>query len=120
MKNLTVKYKDSEISLNPKLLDEQDCWENVEVLLETHLEKLKIFEKMEESEDPEKLQAFDREITKLERKLQDLWGFRVNNNYHKFWDRPKCKCPKMDNDDRYPSSSYIIAGNCPLHGNINE
>lgn len=55
-------------------------------------------------------------ITDIEYSLQDLWGFPKNSNYHKFWDLPQCKCPKMDNEDRYPGGYYVINGSCPLHG----
>lgn len=52
-----------------------------------------------------------------EYRLQELWGFPKNAAYHRFWDAKGCTCPKMDNDDAYPSGHYVINQNCPLHGN---
>lgn len=37
------------------------------------------------------------------------------DKYH-FWIRPKCTCPKLDNDDRYPYGYYVVNMTCPLHG----
>lgn len=48
--------------------------------------------------------------------LQSLWGFKQHGEYHKFWELPKCICPKIDNEDRYPSESgdYWHTENCPV------
>lgn len=34
----------------------------------------------------------------------------------KFWYRPHCMCPKMDNDDAFPSNYYVFNQSCLLHG----
>jgi hypothetical protein len=52
----------------------------------------------------------------IEEKLQEVWKFGVNQNYYRFWEVPRCTCPKMDNDDSYPYGRYVISSNCPLHG----
>jgi len=51
-----------------------------------------------------------------EYRLQALWGFPLDSKYHKFWEMPGCTCPKMDNDDAYPTGYYTRSGDCPLHG----
>lgn len=48
--------------------------------------------------------------------LQRAWGFEEDKNYHRFWDLPGCLCPKMDNNDNYPSGYYYVNFGCPLHG----
>lgn len=53
--------------------------------------------------------------TLIEFELQKAWGFSQDKNFHRFWNRPGCSCPTMDNDDRYPYGSYIITGGCSLH-----
>jgi hypothetical protein len=54
-------------------------------------------------------------IQELEFKMQKLWGFEQNENYHTHWNRPKhCSCPKLDNIDRY-GTGKIINGDCILH-----
>ena len=51
-----------------------------------------------------------------EQTLQKLWGFEQNDNYIKWWNYPHCACPKMDNDDAYPTGYYIYTFGCPIHG----
>ena len=48
--------------------------------------------------------------------LQDLWNFEYDPNYIKWWKYPKCTCPKLDNEDAYPTGYYVIDNNCPVHG----
>lgn len=52
----------------------------------------------------------------IQYQLQDAWGFERNIKFHKFWKLTSCSCPKMDNDDRYPSGYYVMSGKCALHG----
>lgn len=52
----------------------------------------------------------------LQFKLQKLWGFEENSAFHRFWYMKGCTCPKIDNDDRYPSDAYVISRECPVHG----
>lgn len=51
-----------------------------------------------------------------EAQLQKLWGFEQNPAYYKEWNIPGCTCPKMDNEERYPSGMYVVSSNCPIHG----
>lgn len=94
--------------------------QTLEKIKEMHKVKLKIFWLMESSqvetnEDISFLCRCDRLLTEAEFLLQNLWGFSSDACYHKFWERPKCVCPKMDNEDRYPSRNYIISEDCILH-----
>lgn len=48
--------------------------------------------------------------------LQALWGFKEDPRYHKFWNMKGCTCPKLDNEDAYPTGFYTLNASCPLHG----
>ena len=95
--NLTVKYKDQEIKLNEKLLDRQDCWDNLDELKATHLSRLIVEHAMGLTDDAQDIKNLNKTWTELQFKLQELWGFPKNQDYHRFWDIPACTCPKMDN-----------------------
>jgi len=56
----------------------------------------------------------------LETALQRLWGFTEDISYVKFWHYPHCTCPKIDNDDLYPSGLYVFNNSCPIHGTVVE
>ena len=86
---------------------------------ELHHNKLDIYDLMnimDPLDDQVTLEECDKELTQIEFRLQEAWNFKKNINFHRFWDRPHCKCPKMDNDDSYPSGLYYRTHECPLHG----
>lgn len=113
---LIVTYKKQSLTLNKRIIDQQNCWKNLERIKALYLEKMKLYEKLQRSRKKETLKDLDVQVTQLEFNLQDLWGFERDARYHRFWERPKCKCSKLDNSDSYPYIQYIN-GNCPLHGN---
>jgi len=57
----------------------------------------------------------NKRITECEFNLQESWGFPRNINFHKFWERPGCSCPRLDNEDLYPSGPYYRCSDCQLH-----
>lgn len=74
-------------------------------------------EKLEDApKPPEYWKKLNKQAEKLEFKLQELWGFDQDTRFHKFWKRPGCECPILDNEDRYPLGKYIINQECRLHG----
>ena len=87
-----------------------------------HLQGLRshLFDIMTNEDNPETLKNLDKQCVVLEYKLQEAWGFEQNVAYHKFWYRPKCTCPYLDNEDRYPSGYYIVNDSCVLHGGLIE
>ncbi len=116
-KELVVEYKGKEVLiLNKALLDQQKCWENLEHLKAVHKERLKLEDKMKRVKRIKTLRKYDEKYTELEFELQELWGFPRNANYHRFWNRPQCECPKLDNEDAYLSGYYVVNGHCKLHG----
>ncbi len=64
------------------------------------------------------IQRLLKRWSEIEFELQEAWKFEKDANFHRFWELPHCKCPKMDNDDNYPHGYYVIVENCPLHGEI--
>lgn len=59
--------------------------------------------------------VYREEWVSNEYKLQDLWGFERNPNFHKFWEMEGCTCPKLDNEDEYPYRNFVNTS-CPIHG----
>lgn len=55
-------------------------------------------------------------LESIEESLQLQWFNKVDMKYYRFWDIPKCVCPKVDNTERYPYGNYIISENCKFHG----
>jgi len=67
-------------------------------------------------EESELLQIYDRGLEETENLIQKAYGFEPNADFHRYWERPHCSCPSMDNSDRWGTGYNIIAGNCPVHG----
>lgn len=105
--------------MNWFLLNRQQCWENLEDIKETHQLKLIIYDLIRETEDPDLLKSLAQDLTEIEFHLQELWKFPRDANFHRFWEYPKCTCPKLDNADDYPHMQHINLG-CPLHGEGNR
>ena len=89
--------------------------EQVDVIKQLHVEKLDIFELMKSCTDIAQLRNYAELVTAVEFDLQDAWGFERNLAYHRFWELPKCACPKLDNYDASPHMSYM-SGDCLIHG----
>jgi hypothetical protein len=116
MDDLKVKYKDRSTAINKELLDTQKCWHNLDKIKSLHKKRLELEEKMSNETDSGLLRQYDSDYSFLEFDLQDAWLFPRDARYHRFWNRPKCTCAKMDNDDRYPTGFYVISKSCMLHG----
>ena len=104
------------VELNPNLLEKQNVKHRENAIKFIHEAKLEIFTAMNITDEPEMLQSMDKLLTELEFTLQDLWGFPRDARYHKFWERPRCDCPKLDNEDFYPTGRSYYNSACPLHG----
>lgn len=114
--SLEIKYGNYNIILNKSLIDKQNCWNNVEKIKAAHLEKANIYEEIEQSDNIDYVRKVCiKKLTKIEFKLQKLWGFEKDARFHRFWETPKCQCPVLDNSDSYPYRT-IINSDCPLHG----
>jgi hypothetical protein len=116
MIDLEVKVGKRGIKINSRLLDIQDAWDNLDEIKTCHEAKLTIYSAIDDIDNPVELREYAKQLTALEFKLQFLWGFPIDANFHRFWDTPKCTCPQMDNDDWYGTSMSYINGDCPIHG----
>jgi hypothetical protein len=115
------------MSINQKLADEQGVSElNREVINKLHvlralLEDHSINLKEQDFTDTEYTEVeYQKEAYKIwfenEKLLQKLWNFPENEDFIKFWNFPACSCPRMDNDDNYPTGHYYKVQNCMIHG----
>lgn len=102
--------------LNENLLTRQNCWKNLEAIKEAHELKLCIYALIIEESDTALLRSLVLDIEEIEFELQRLWKFREDYKFHRFWETPKCKCPKIDNEEAYPFGYYIRNLTCILHG----
>ena len=103
--------------LNPDLLEKQKISQRTERWLRSsHEIKAEIFGAMEATDDPVTLKALAKIETALEFHQQELWGFKRDENMHYWWQVPKCRCPKLDNQERYGTQYRIVSGDCPVHG----
>lgn len=103
--------------LNPRLAAKQNLSRaNLEALKETHIFKHMLFNSAKATDDPATLKALATLFERVEFEQQRLWGFPQDSKMHRWFDFPKCACPKMDNQDRYGTGFAIINSACPIHG----
>jgi len=103
------------MSINQKLAQERNITEeNINKINELHQLRKKVENNMSKA-STEELPKYDKRLDEIEYQLQDLWGFGRNPSFIKFWERPLCKCPQLDNKDNYPHGYYIYRGDCPVH-----
>lgn len=113
-----AKVYDEGVRLNERLILQQNLSESeVEQILRLHEYKLAIRAKMKAlPSDSPKIKDYAADLEQIEFLLQDAWKFKRDANFHRFWEVPHCSCPKMDNEDAYPSGYYVRSMTCPIHG----
>jgi len=106
--------------INQYLIDELDISDEILFAIkDLHLAKYRIKDNMEilsPEKDKKKLRKMEQAIKNIRFALQHLWGFPINENYHRFWNVPHCTCPTMDNEDRYGHESCVVSADCIYHG----
>lgn len=115
-KDLLVKHRNYYNYINPHMLESQNAWKNLKRLRELIYEKLEIEYEMLKTNDVDLLYLFDKLYDIVELEIQDCFNFKKDFNNLRFWRRPKCLCPKMDNADLWGTSMKVINNECPLHG----
>lgn len=105
-----VKYKELRERVDKNRIKND---KNLDKLKNCLLEKLKIYDEIENSDNLEK---YYKKLTDLEYSMQILYGEEEDISYHRFWETPKCTCPKIDNLEIYPSQTPIFNDKCPIHG----
>jgi hypothetical protein len=116
-----VKENDgSGVFLNYEMLKRQKCTsDEIRLILSLAKDKRKLYKEMYTAalqNDSRKLKLLAKKVTQIEYTLQLLWHFKRDKKFHRFWEMPGCKCPKMDNAEAWPTGYYTISGNCPIHG----
>jgi hypothetical protein len=104
--------------INPLLISESgvlESSEQFEKLKAAELTELKIFQKMEITDNETHLIKLDHLYSKNKFSLQKLWNHIEDENRHKFWEAPNCKCPKEDNEAKFPNGNYKISCDCLIH-----
>ncbi len=104
---------------NPTLANHQNVPQlDRDLIDDLHVYRASLEAEARETTDPTSLRQLYATWLQNEHTLQRLWNFPPNDDYIRFWTFPHCTCPKLDNNDAYPSGRYYISGTCPIHGDI--
>jgi len=110
---MIIEYKNYKINVNFSIVSEV----NHSILKELYISMFKIFEEFEKPIQPIRVIYLNEKLEKIEYKMQELFGFKINRNYHRYWLQiPTCTCPKLDNKDNYGTQYRIYNIDCPAHG----
>lgn len=115
MNELLIETPFLRYCISPFLLNQQNAWDRLDELKDLHTFKMALYSLILETTDENELQSYCEDLSMTEFELQRVWGFPLDANYHRWWEYPKCACPKMDNNDAYPLGYYTTSKNCPLH-----
>jgi hypothetical protein len=99
------------LAIKQKVTDEQ-----LSALILSHQLRWLLFETAKGITEPLKLQMLANVFTALEFEQQKLWNFPQDQNFHRFFEFPGCKCPRLDNLEALGTPYRITAQNCPIHG----
>lgn len=105
-------------TLNPRMAIAQGVNDDqLAALRASHLLRREIFDLAKENvTNTFALEMLANVFTALETEQQKLWNFKPDPNYHRFFDLPGCKCPKIDNAEAVGTSTKIYSNDCPIHG----
>jgi hypothetical protein len=107
--------------INNVLVKEQGLTEeDVAKISAGHVIRHYIYEAMERTDVPEELKRLNSIATEIENYLQTVWKFGVNPNMHRWYNVPKCRCPKMDNEEALGTPYRTHSGLCPIHWPMEE
>lgn len=109
-----VKYKKNRDRVDEHRVQND---KNLDKLKNCLIEKLKIYDIIENSNDD--LKQYYKKLTDIEYNMQLLYGEKEDIDFHRFWEAPKCICPKIDNLEIYPSNKPIFNDKCLIHGKCN-
>ncbi len=119
LKELSVSYKGNISILNLFMLVQQGIAgddDKIDRLLCFHFERLVVIDLMGrcESNDYDSLDKLKEKIIEIDFKLQEIWGFGRDTNWHRFWELPHCTC--RDGECNLGTNMRLINVDCPLHG----
>jgi hypothetical protein len=104
------------VVLNSRLVENQNVSQtDQDIIQRLHELKHCVFQFMQDTDDVDKLREYAQIVETIEYKLQKHWGFKLDRNFHDWFDVPKCSCPKMDNRDAKGTLYRTISGGCKIH-----
>lgn len=104
-------------SINPNFVRRQNISdETLKKIVDLHVQRILLEESFVSPTNTMTGEEYHEQWTKNQCDLQNLWGFGVDYNYHMFWRMSGCDCPKLDNQDNYPSGPYYFNSSCKVHG----
>lgn len=106
-----LTYLNERLAVQQKVSDDA-----LSAIILSHQLRWMLFETAKKITDPTKLKLLANVFTALEFEQQKLWNFPQDKNFHRFFDFPGCKCPKLDNADALGTSYKIHSQDCPIHG----
>ena len=110
---MKVEYKKWVYHINNNLINDT----NKDDVKETYISLFKLFEKSEGSPNIGERFLIVQELENLEYKMQELFGFKVDRDFHKYWkDLTGCLCPRLDNLENFGTPYRITTDDCPYHG----
>lgn len=118
--DLVVESFERRMTLNPRFLTQQNAWGNLEKLKQCFSMKFHIMDMMEQLEDEADIRIMDRTLQDIEFRIQELFNFPPNKNFHRFWERPHCTCPRLDNQDSWGTNHIVVNMGCIVHGKAQE
>lgn len=111
--------------INPFLVKKQNLsTKDIKKIINLHIQNINLQEKYEKillDEEKNNIEnsntgkEYDDQWTTIQQNLQINWKFSVNSKMHIFWEVKGCSCPKMDNQDAYPTGFYHYSSNCSIH-----
>jgi hypothetical protein len=116
--NLVARYGSRTAVINQALVEAMSVTdERLDVIRASHVERLHIFAKMEVAPESELL-CLAREFDNLEFRQQKLWGFAQDRDHHRWFDVPRCGCPKRHNENLLSTPMRIVSVDCIIHGQL--
>ena len=116
-KYLGIKQKDTSVNLS--LAEERGLsYDDIRIVETLHKVRDRIHKKLK-AKEAEPTPAVSKFLEDIEETLGEIWFGKADLSYYKFWKVPKCTCPKIDNEEIYPSWAswaYYYSIDCPLHG----
>jgi len=110
-------YNDRKMIINQELAEKRGISdETIRQIQRLHLLREALKDIMATVENQELLPGLALTLQDLDFQLQDHWGFVRDPSFHRWFDVPRCTCPKLDNEENLGRSDMaIISSNCPVH-----
>jgi hypothetical protein len=103
-------------TISPELVLKQNINdEQLFSLKEIHIKKYLIAKQIEFSNKIKEQKELAKKFHIVEFELQRAYGYKEDAEFHKFWELPKCICPKKYNDNLIGKKGKIKDPHCHIH-----